>query len=835
MIKKISDKLYQLFVTNTYAMAIQCDDGRYVTRYLPVTSLMIEEMLINKGSMGCYQQCYKSNMLRWICFDFDCPDKNNPDVAGLYESAVVPFTAILKKYHINYLTEFSGRRGIHVWIVFDSLIPKKEAYHILSALKQEFLSEMESDSVIHIDYFPATDSARGNVVGKQVKLPLSWHKSGGRSWLFEEYFVPIDKYEGTEFYKNQLEILEKYEFNKYEDVCRALEIENSDFLNRLKYKRYKVFGQIEITIADAISILSETKVYQFIFNRMSQGQAMRRDWTVLLGTFAYCDESGDFIRELFSLFPNYDLKKTTENVEKYRDKYYPATFEYLYHLYDIEMEEEIHPENTGFDFLLQRLGIESVAVEHGEKYIKKKKYLDMATAIRKEKKYLLQNDEVPNVNIWNSLCDLDGYNLERLYAMGTDVIESGCLDFEPDYRVYLRLENVDKLRVLVSLGAEDRALTTYIVLKLQDKIQCYWHSYSYNISLCSKEDIFYDWYSSWGEYVNRIKTFLEVPFMRQYHVFAMDLKGFYDHVDFLAVYQTLEDKLDVESKNMFRFLIQYNEQLMRRVNQDNRIGVPQGPAYARIIAEMYLDQILQKIYAEYNMEKIHIYRYVDDIVAFYQEKEDGEMLYKDMENTLLSYGLPINKEKSKIYGKISSLTHEERTTILRKDKFTYDLQENDYRGYLTEAERRRDIQNYLQKNEFDISNVGFVFGTRTYADAAISYFQKYAELIFESTIGRGNNFRKFYRYVFQNNTMFKTALEQELFERIPVNTINFSNLIHELYLLIQDKKIDMELFEQMQKNFLGTIVEKIESNEEKSIVQALLMITYKGEEWKNNY
>ena len=68
MIKKISDKLYQLFVTNTYAMAIQCDDGRYVTRYLPVTSLMIEEMLINKGSMGCYQQCYKSNMLRWICW-----------------------------------------------------------------------------------------------------------------------------------------------------------------------------------------------------------------------------------------------------------------------------------------------------------------------------------------------------------------------------------------------------------------------------------------------------------------------------------------------------------------------------------------------------------------------------------------------------------------------------------------------------------------------------------------------------------------------------------------------------------------------------------------------
>ena len=37
-----------------------------------------------------------------------------------------------------------------------------------------------------LDKFPATDSAAGNKVGKQVKFPLSVHRSGGQSFIFEK-------------------------------------------------------------------------------------------------------------------------------------------------------------------------------------------------------------------------------------------------------------------------------------------------------------------------------------------------------------------------------------------------------------------------------------------------------------------------------------------------------------------------------------------------------------------------------------------------------------------------------------------------------------------------
>ncbi len=39
-----------------------------------------------------------------------------------------------------------------------------------------------------IRQIPATRVGSANVVGKQVKFPLSWHQNGSRSYLFEGGF-----------------------------------------------------------------------------------------------------------------------------------------------------------------------------------------------------------------------------------------------------------------------------------------------------------------------------------------------------------------------------------------------------------------------------------------------------------------------------------------------------------------------------------------------------------------------------------------------------------------------------------------------------------------------
>ena len=42
--------------------------------------------------------------------------------------------------------------------------------------------------------------------------------------------------------------------------------------------------------------------------------------------------------------------------------------------------------------------------------------------------------------------------------------------------------------------------------------------------------------------------------------------------------------------------VSYNERLMRKVRSDNsRFGIPQGPAYARVVAELFLNRILEQL------------------------------------------------------------------------------------------------------------------------------------------------------------------------------------------------------------------------------------------------
>lgn len=70
LIGKIAQLEYSLFVVNSYATGIQQKDGRYITKYFPMSPFVIEQMLLRQGSMGCYQQGYRTNRIKWICGSF---------------------------------------------------------------------------------------------------------------------------------------------------------------------------------------------------------------------------------------------------------------------------------------------------------------------------------------------------------------------------------------------------------------------------------------------------------------------------------------------------------------------------------------------------------------------------------------------------------------------------------------------------------------------------------------------------------------------------------------------------------------------------------------------
>ena len=158
-----------------------------------------------------------------------------------------------------------------------------------------------------LDRFPATDSSRNNIVGKQVKFPLSCHMSGDRSFFFTRVFQKKDDTESEKFFQEQLTILEDYKPNDVEKVTNRLgiDISQSDEV-KLKYRKYRLVDKIEITVDQVIDILSETEVFKKIFLRMKQGLAMPQDWTVLLGTLYLCDSNAQLVKDVFRKFPNYD-------------------------------------------------------------------------------------------------------------------------------------------------------------------------------------------------------------------------------------------------------------------------------------------------------------------------------------------------------------------------------------------------------------------------------------------------------------------------------------------------------------------------------------------------
>lgn len=63
IIEQLAQKEYELFVVNTTAVAVQGRDGNYYTEYIPVTPFLLQNMLSQKGSLGCYQQKYRTNRI----------------------------------------------------------------------------------------------------------------------------------------------------------------------------------------------------------------------------------------------------------------------------------------------------------------------------------------------------------------------------------------------------------------------------------------------------------------------------------------------------------------------------------------------------------------------------------------------------------------------------------------------------------------------------------------------------------------------------------------------------------------------------------------------------
>ena len=821
LINRLADKLFSLFVVNDYAFAVQGVDGLYRTKYLPMTSSIIGLMLENDKSFGCYQQ-NAIGKIRWICLDFDCRDKENPNILGLYNDCIKPTLGILADMQLHCLTEFSGRRGIHIWVIFNKVISKDAGFRLI---KKVISNVVFNETIYGLDKFPACSTISGKRIGKQVKIPLSFHTNGRQSFFFsDESELDVDKEVSL---SEQLQILQSYILNDADDVLARFKLmEDQASVNNQKYKLYTSQVPNKLRMVDSsllIEQLETVPVFEEIFSRFRQGISNSEDFLVVLGVFSPFVEAKEIIKGVFQKLGVFEQSKFEENYDKFYKRYHPATISYLNSKYNVDGDST--DERTGYSIICKKLGFTDEEIATDIHSFSKLRNSVLDTYL-KEQTYFRYNDEVLSISILNSIDNPNKYELDE-YGKELNEIKSGSFCYErikPNYFIYHRQES-EKERVMISLSVHDRIVTTNLALQLCYKLNMSRqkkYSYSYIPVYFNSGDIFYNWFYQWSLYLDRIRTYIEIPVFNTYGIFILDLSHYYDSVNLGSIISVVKKRLanHEEEKNIFRYLCDYNDKLMRSINQDgSSFGVPQGPAYARILAEIYLDEVITSFFKDNtNYKNFDLIRYVDDFFI-----AGPSLLIKDfsisLKNYLLRYGLEVNEKKSLLFHSINAMSQEDKDRVLRKNTFNYCFKINST-ILLTNKKIKENI-NLLFEKYSDIDAVPSIFNSYTLEEYKKAFFIANHKAVMSSSIGRGSIFIKFYEYFFENFRNLLSTCRDLDFSVIPINSLNFKNFLSILYQDIKNKTISASEYNVHISKYIDSLEFESLEDEERETINAI--------------
>ena len=790
--KKISNLLFNTFITNDTAIAVQTESG-YKTVQTDVTPETIEYMLRGKASVAAYQQATYKNTLRWICFDFDCVSEDR--LSELFETIVRPFLQNLSDSSIPFIAEFSGRRGFHVWIILDRMISKRDGFDLLSAIHAKYVPYMEDpESLYHLDRFPATGAGH-NKYGKAVKIPMSYHKRGCYAQMLSpdtDYQIILATVLDDAFIDSQTAILEQYHDANYDYLQKLLHLEsNTEGFIAIPRVEYDISTQL--SLPDFLKAASGSSVLELIVRHIQTDSLSHLDRTVLVGLLSHVKGGNKLLHSIMRTQSNYDENTTNVIIKKMHAYYYSLCFGQMYSYYNATLEQEIDPKTSVIEWLLEKMDIEHDSVMLTP--TKRKPYTTLEDIVRKEQNYQLYNDEVIDVLIFRDLQQLTALDLSHI-SDWIEKVENGDsgIPHKTAYKTYLRVESEERERTLFSLSAIDRVFTTALAFRFSDLYKGFWDSYSYHINRLPGGDVFYPWLSSWNKYRKSISTFLNIPIFSDFHLIKIDIRHFYDSIRFHAIYekciQAIRDytKEDDREKacNIFSFLVSYNTRLMMLEKMDH--GVPQGPAYARILAEFFLSVVLSEFHSIIGERfgTVKLFRYVDDIYVFLTPDANPKAFLDLFSRHVESYSLFLNKEKTQIWGKLNDINPKTLDVLWAKAEENYKIQGFSNLEFYNDQDLIDPLttfQNYIMRDgKWNIGDANFLLNNAIDPIISNMYLSQYANQIIESVIGRGSIFRKFYGTLFRDPDWVKHFFDKQKYDRIPVQSINMSNMISTLFL-----------------------------------------------------
>ena len=171
--------------------------------------------------------------------------------------------------------------------------------------------------------------------------------------------------------------------------------------------------------------------------------------------------------------------------------------------------------------------------------------------------------------------------------------------------------------------------------------------------------IFEPWLYMWIKFLSNISSSIQDVTYQDYYIVKTDIKSFYSNVPHDNIKRMLlggvNERIDRKvltltspTKEKYKRFVHALLEITASITMSNR-GLPQGPAYARYLAELYLDVIDQKLDKKLNSGKLFLYqRYVDDIFFITSSEEDAKIALHELESDLNILGLEINTNKTTI-------------------------------------------------------------------------------------------------------------------------------------------------------------------------------------------
>lgn len=780
MYRKYGKLITNLLATDQSHYVDQQDDGTYRKKAGVVNSELIKQVLLNQKSIAIYQK--NSDLtIKWICFDFDilksCID------SGLVargekelKKTIDVFCNTLEQNEIPFLLEYSGNRGFHVWITFDEALNYRSGFDIQQAILQNVNLNFDS-SLIGIDLFPHSATPTGGV-GLGVKIPLSKHKkSGCYSYLLPnrkevEKVQKIDTL-SDEMLSENINILENHTSTNRSALEKCLgtffesyESENVQY-NRIKSIKVQ---RKPFNLQALLDLWSNVKPLKKLAQKIEFGESLTHQERVLivglLCNLECKDEpnlSNIILHEIFSKLDNYDEKVTESAIQALKNFNFPIQ-DKIESTLSCKFDDSLSVEE------LIKLCIPNFLEYTEANFEFSNKDIEITRAA--ELNYLFMNDEVQSKIVIEELSSKDN----REFLSELEAFINGSNNW--GYYKHVRNEE-DKTRELITLNSSTRVMTSCILKQIAYYLDIKSDNNSHGYQINKGFDggyIFKPWLYLWLKFISNITDAIENEAYKDFYIVKTDISGFYDNISHDRLKRLLlgdgdsaikykVESMRNETSNRYKKCLNSIFNMTQEIVGGSK-GLPQGPAYARFFAELYLSEIDISFKNKLSNSDILLYeRYVDDIFFVTKSKDEADNLLNEISNNLGLLNLTLNSDKT-VVSKISSF-HNKFDKYRSQSKYAVDQVS---KTFVTSSEKQKNnaINEFVTLVQSDScqDDLSFIF---SHLDGVPELNAIKTEQILpalERAIGRGSLFKNLFNFLFELNDGWEVIYTIDKFDTL---------------------------------------------------------------------